>query len=71
MPERSETVTISDCRAAGYCVAGVRRHAALLGLDFRRFVREGVPISEIETIDDQAVQRIVAVARKRLEQDNG
>lgn len=71
MPTRSDLVTINDCRAAGYCASGIRRHARLLGLDFHRIVREGIPISEVEHLEDQAVQRIIATARMRLEQDNG
>lgn len=65
----ADRVTINDCRAAGYCVAGVRRQCRLLGLDFRQLVREGLPISEVEHLDDNAVQRSIAVARARTETD--
>jgi hypothetical protein len=62
----TERVTINDCRAAGYCVIGVRRHCATLGLDFRLLARDGLPLEEVEHIEDAAAQRIVAQAKRRI-----
>lgn len=62
----NDRVTITDCRKAGFCVSGLRQHCATLGLDFRRLVKEGLPISEIEGIDDANVQRCIAVAKGEI-----
>jgi hypothetical protein len=59
----SDRVTITHVREAGYCLTGARRHCAALGLDFRRLVRDGLPICEVEGIDDALVQEIVNRAR--------
>ncbi len=59
----TDRVTISHVRAAGYCLRGVRRHCATLGVDFRQLVRGGIPISEIEDMDDAVVQEIIRRAR--------
>lgn len=59
----TDRVTISDVRAAGYCLRGARRHCETLGVDFRRLVREGIPISEIEDMDDAVVQAVLRRAR--------
>lgn len=62
----SSLVTIDDCRAAGYCVSGVRRHCVTIGIDFRQLVRSGIPVEDAEKINDAAVQRIVAKTKERL-----
>lgn len=62
----SAMVTIDDCRAAGYCVSGVRRHCAAVGIDFRELVKVGIPVEDVENIEDAAVQRIVLKAKERL-----
>ncbi len=67
----SVRVTIGDVRAAGFCLSGVRRHCAVLGLDFRRLVREGIPAAEVEGVDDELVRRAVEIARAREENGNG
>ena len=58
-------ITINDCRAAGYCVVGVRRHCATVGIDFRELMRAGIPVDVAEKIDDAAVRRIVLKAKER------
>lgn len=59
----TDRVTITHVRAAGYCLSGTRRHCATVGVDFRRLVKEGIPISEIETVEDALVQEIIKRAR--------
>ena len=47
-------------------MSGARRHCTTLGLDFRKLVREGLPLSDMEAIRDGNVQRSVAVAKERI-----
>jgi hypothetical protein len=63
-------LTINDCRAAGYCVTGIRDHCVLLGFDFRRLVREGIPLEDLAGLDDQIVRKCVEKATER-EAENG
>lgn len=65
----TDRLTINDCREAGYCVSGVRRACESFGVDFRTLVKEGVPLSKLESIEDANLQRAIAVARKRIETD--
>lgn len=62
--------TIHDCRSCGFCVSGVRRKAPEIGFDFRRLIREGIPISEVEHIQDQQLQKVHAAARDRIAREN-
>lgn len=67
----SHRVEIRDVRAAGLCLSGTRRHCAAVGLDFRRLVKEGLPMEEVAHLDDALVQRVVSAAREREENGNG
>lgn len=62
-------VTITDVRAAGFCLSGARRHCADLGLDFRALVREGLPVADLEQIDDALVRGCLDAARERESRD--
>lgn len=62
-------ITINHCRKAGWCVSGVRRFCAQNNLDFRRLVREGVPVEEVEGIDCALIAKAVEIAKK--ENGNG
>ena len=66
----TDKLTIHDCRRAGFCIrAGVKPACEALGFDFRTFVREGIPLSEFESIKDVNVQRAVMFAKERIEKD--
>lgn len=59
----SDRVTIHHCRKAGFCLTGVRRHCATVGLDFRQLVKEGLPVADLENINDAAIMRCVEIAK--------
>lgn len=44
------------------CVSGVRAWCASHGVDYRRLVREGLPLAEVEHLDDAFAQRVKAIA---------
>ena len=59
-------ITADDIRAAGYCLhTGARRWCAQHGVDFRRLMREGIPVAELAHIDDAMLRRILEVKRGR------
>jgi len=61
-------IMTDDIVKAGYCITGARRHFPQLGLsreDFKRFVREGVLVSEVEHIEDLLVRNVIAAAKRR------
>lgn len=35
-------ITIDDCRKAGHCVKGIRAWFDTYGLDFKKFLKEGI-----------------------------
>lgn len=58
-----DRVTIYDVNRAGYCVKGIRDWCRQQGIPFRDFVKNGIPISEVEKMDDAIVQDVLRVKR--------
>lgn len=56
-------ITIQDVRDAGYCVSGAKEWFRSRGLDFRSFLREGIPYRQIAHFDDAMLTHILG--RKR------
>lgn len=52
-------ITIADIRATGHCVRGAGRWFALHGLDFKKFMREGLPASTLLATDDALARQVV------------
>lgn len=52
-------------RQIEYCRRGSAAMAKRLGLDWSRFLKEGIALSELEKIDDVAVQRLVKHVRDK------
>ena len=66
----SRKLTIQDCRDAGFCInPGVKAACKTHGVDFRQLVREGVPLEQVENINDVSVQRAVQIAITRSEKN--
>lgn len=42
---------------------GARRWFREQGFDFRRMCREGVPVEEVEHIEDELIQRVIEIAK--------
>lgn len=57
-------------RQVTFCRKGSRAMADRIGVDWDRFMREGIPVSELEKIDDVAVQKLVKHV-KDTENGNG
>lgn len=62
-------ITVRHAQALGLCLSGCRAAAPSLGLDFRRFVLEGILVSEVADHPDLNIRRMVVLARKEAEQD--
>lgn len=58
-------VTTEDMRALKCCVSGSKAFAARYGLDWARFIREGLPASEFEKTGDYLGVRAAEEARRR------
>jgi len=48
----------------GYCVAGAKAFGELYGMDFKRFVREGIPASELIKTGDALALKMVELAQQ-------
>lgn len=56
-------VHVRHIRALGLClIPGVRDWCAANEIDFRRLIKEGIPLSEAETVDDDFAKRVVQKA---------
>jgi hypothetical protein len=59
-------VTMRDVRESGLCVQGARAWFKSRGLDFRKFLHEGMPESQVLALRDAMANRALEVARKRM-----
>jgi hypothetical protein len=59
----NEIVTIKHVRAAGMCASGARNFCKLYGFNWSEFIKNGVPIAEIEHIDNALIKQVIEVAR--------
>ena len=57
--------TIQDAVDIGFCAKGVRKWFTASGLDFRDFVRHGIPVEQLEATGDARALAVAAQARKR------
>lgn len=59
-------VTVQDCRKLGYCMKQVRPWMTQEGLDFREFVRVGLPASKLHATNNAYAEDVIEQARKRI-----
>lgn len=57
-------VTMRHVRQARLCAGGARAFFRRYGLDWGRFLREGIPADELEATGDALAARVVAAARE-------
>lgn len=60
-----DIITIADIRKAGHCVSGAKRWFAAYGLDFRTFLKKGIPVEEFLATGDGLAEKVVELKRKR------
>lgn len=48
----SKRITMDHIREANFCVAGLKPWCAENGVDLRKLVREGIPLDELNHVDD-------------------
>jgi len=63
--ETDPIITINDARKAGYCVNGMRKWARHHNLDFKDFVKNGLPASKLLATGDQLGINIVNRAKDK------
>lgn len=63
----SDRITLAECKAAGYCINGVRSWCERTGVDFRDFARNGITVEEARSKDGWAaiVDHLLSVRRQR------
>lgn len=62
-------VTLRHARAASLgggvlCASGVREWCARYGIDLHQLAGDGIPVEEVEAVDDAYAQRAAAIARE-------
>ncbi len=66
-------ITVEDLRrlrnAKGdaFCIPGIRKWTEAHGVDFAKFIREGIPAEELIATGDQLAMDIVELAKKERE----
>jgi len=56
-------VTIEHARQLKYCTPGLRYFAKLHNLDFRKLVKEGIEVEELEKINDSMANKLIEIAK--------
>ena len=65
-------VTMQDCRASGvFCASGGRAFFNKHGLDWRSFIKNGVPYKDLYDTNDALARACCDVAKKRYEALDG
>ena len=57
-------VNMTHARAMNYCVPGMKLSCIKYGLDFRKFVKHGLPASELLAVGDAQIDALVEVAQR-------
>ena len=57
-------VKVEHARKMGYCLPVVREFCALHNIDYKRFIKEGIPLDEVKHIKDAMLQKVLDLARK-------
>lgn len=65
MSSEQVMVKMEHARAARMCSRGARAFAVRHGLDWGRFLKEGLPAEQIEATGDAMAMQVVEVARGR------
>lgn len=60
-------VKISDVRATGHCVLGIRRWFDSVGLDFQDFMQNGIEEERLLATGDGLAKRVVTSIQARRE----
>lgn len=60
-------VTVHDCRKLGFCMKQVRPWFGQQGLDFRDFIRNGIPAHKLRATQNEYVEDVIRQAKKRIE----
>lgn len=63
-------VTVADIRAV-FCTRGARTWFEKNGWDFRDFLKNGVPISKVDELNDGLGNMVAAHARSKAGVNNG
>lgn len=53
-------ITVTDIRRCGYCPQGQRRWFEAHGLDFRAFLKSGIPAADLLATGDALAERVVS-----------
>ena len=68
--EVEDCITVQDIRALGigekYCVRGCRLMCYKHGISFQTLIKQGIPIKDIEHIEDIMVLKIIEIAKERI-----
>jgi hypothetical protein len=60
-----ERITITDVRRAGHCAAGARVWFEGHGIDFRVFLKNGIPVEDLLALKDGVADEVVRLTRER------
>lgn len=61
----TDRVTMTDIRNAGFCASGLKEFCDKYDINLRTLVKEGVPVSEVEHIEDANLQHVLEVKREQ------
>lgn len=63
-------VGMRDVRAAMMCASGARRFFQKNNLDWKKFLEQGIPATELSVLNDAMANKVIEVARGRRQEAN-
>ena len=57
-------IKIQHARTLGYCLKGVKKVIEKHNLDWKMFVKEGLPEEQLKDIDDAMIKKAIELAKK-------
>lgn len=70
MSSENPLIIMKDLREAKLCSSGARAFFKRHDLNWKRFLEHGICATELSHIEDAMVQRVIEVARGRIEKAN-
>jgi len=60
-------ITMTDCRNAGHCVRGIKKWFETYGLDFKKFLKEGIDEETFLATGDAYAIEIVRLKKEKID----
>jgi len=65
-----EKAILKDIKKLGWCHKGVREVMKHFGVDWGNFIKNGIPLEFLDSLNDYQASQLANQARKRIKEEN-